>query len=309
MKSRISIGVLCGLFLLIGLLPALAANTVLTTAGGTTTTVSYDLTTAATALNALYNHTADGIAATQTDRIQLSNATAAAAGAQQWSPSLRFTGQGWKTTATAASQAVDWRITLTPVQGSTAPTASLLFDYAVNGGAFGTQHTFTSAGAYTAVGTIQAGNGSAGTPAFRFTTGSNSGLFWNGSGWIGFVHGGTEAMSLTSGNLLINAGWGLQTPNITVGSGASVTKILSATATLDFGSTATLTDSDLTIAVTNAALGDTVAIGVPNGSVVAGGDFSGWVSSAGVVTIRFSNHSVGSLDPASGTFRATVIKF
>jgi len=83
--------------------------------------------------------------------------------------------------------------------------------------------------------------------------------------------------------------------------GATVTDILSATATLDFAAT---DPSDLTITVTGAATGDTVCIGPQHASVGANNVFYGWVSAADTVTIR----KTGSADPASGTFRATVIK-
>lgn len=92
--------------------------------------------------------------------------------------------------------------------------------------------------------------------------------------------------------------------NITIGSGTQITKHLSATTTLDFANLAAIGCEDLTITVTGAALSDTVSIGVPNGSVVANGTFTGWVSAADTVTIRFC--TVVSGNPASGTFRADV---
>jgi len=85
--------------------------------------------------------------------------------------------------------------------------------------------------------------------------------------------------------------------------------ILSATATLDFGNTAAQTSTDLTITVTGAADGDSVILGVPDGSTLAGGVFSAWVSAANTVTVRFTNETAGALNPASGTFRATVFQF
>jgi hypothetical protein len=84
--------------------------------------------------------------------------------------------------------------------------------------------------------------------------------------------------------------------------GATVTDILTATATLDF---AAADPSDLTITVTGAALGDAVSIGAQHGSVGSNNVFYGWVSAADTVTIR----KTGSADPASGTFRAVVWKF
>lgn len=80
--------------------------------------------------------TRDSIGATSNDGIILQNTTAAAPGAQQYSPRLRLTGQGWKTNATAASQAVDWIAEVRPVQGAASPTANLALLYQVNGGGF-----------------------------------------------------------------------------------------------------------------------------------------------------------------------------
>lgn len=85
-----------------------------------------------------------------------------------------------------------------------------------------------------------------------------------------------------------------------------IKKVLSATASLDFDLTA-LTVQDLTMTLTGAALGDATYIGVPNGSVTASVQYTGWVSAANTVTIRARTVAVGE-NPASGTFRATVIQ-
>jgi len=90
----------------------------------------------------------------------------------------------------------------------------------------------------------------------------------------------------------------------------TLAKTLTNTATLDFGNTAAGTVSDLTITVTGAADGDAVSVGAPNGSTVANGSFTAWVSSANTVTVRFANNSlVTAYDPASGTFRVSVVKY
>ncbi|MDP2661289.1 MAG: hypothetical protein Q8R28_11240 [Dehalococcoidia bacterium] len=81
---------------------------------------------------------APGIGTTQTDRILLANTTVATVGAQQYSPSLHFQGQGWKTDAVAASQSVDVRIQLEPFQSNSSPLPLLVTQYAVNGGAYTT---------------------------------------------------------------------------------------------------------------------------------------------------------------------------
>jgi hypothetical protein len=87
-------------------------------------------------------------------------------------------------------------------------------------------------------------------------------------------------------------------------------KTLTNTATLDFPSTAAGTVSDLTITVTGAVDGDAVSVGVPNGSTTTTGDFSAWVSASNTVTVRFANNNLlTAQDPASGTFRVSVVKY
>lgn len=98
----------------------------------------------------------------------------------------------------------------------------------------------------------------------------------------------------------------LYATNLIINGGATVTKILSATATLNFDLTA-LTVEDLTITVTGAADGDVVTLGVPNGSITTSVQYSAWVSAADTVTVRARTSATGE-NPASGTFRATVIK-
>jgi hypothetical protein len=96
---------------------------------------------------------------------------------------------------------------------------------------------------------------------------------------------------------------------IQVGStGTLVTSILSATATLDFGSISSNGTETLTITVTGAVAGDSVFLGCPAG-LDAGLVFCASVTAADTVTVRMHNSSGGSVDPASGTFRATVIRF
>lgn len=85
-------------------------------------------------------------------------------------------------------------------------------------------------------------------------------------------------------------------------------KGLSGSATLDFGSIAPQGSASLTITVTGAADGDEVIPGVPNGSFTTGLIYTMRVSGPNTVTVDVYNGSVGSIDPASGTFKASVIK-
>lgn len=88
--------------------------------------------------------------------------------------------------------------------------------------------------------------------------------------------------------------------------GAVVLDILSATATLDFDLTA-VDYHDLTITVTGAAANDSVIVAPPNGSTTDV-TYSGWVSAADTITVRAVRKTGTTPNPASGTFRATVIK-
>lgn len=89
---------------------------------------------------------------------------------------------------------------------------------------------------------------------------------------------------------------------------ADITGILTATATLDFASTAANVSTDLTVTVTGAADGDIALVSPPDGSTLAGGVFTAWVSAANTVTVRYTNETVGALNPASGTFRVIVFR-
>lgn len=98
----------------------------------------------------------DAIANTPTDKLTLSNTTAAATGTanQQFSPALHFSGQGWKTTATAASQSVDFREYVVPIESTTNPSANLVWDFSVNGGAYANKMTLSSAAALSGLGSL-----------------------------------------------------------------------------------------------------------------------------------------------------------
>lgn len=98
--------------------------------------------------------------------------------------------------------------------------------------------------------------------------------------------------------------------NFTAGSTRyTLAKTLTATASLNFDLTS-VNSEDLTITVTGAADGDAVSVGVPNASATANVIFTWWTSGTNTVTIRASRIDVASgADPASGTFRAAVIKY
>lgn len=78
--------------------------------------------------------------------LTVSNPTAAAAGAQQWSPLAVLEAQGWKTNATAASQAVDFALQARSVQAAANPTGELHLLYQVNGGGYSSLGKWNSVG-------------------------------------------------------------------------------------------------------------------------------------------------------------------
>jgi hypothetical protein len=99
------------------------------------------------ATNKLLTVTKLAIGATQGDYgVVLVNTTAAAAGAQQWSPPIRWKGYGWKTDSVAASQAVEFRSFVRPIEGAAAPTGGLDFCASINGAAYANVATLLSSG-------------------------------------------------------------------------------------------------------------------------------------------------------------------
>jgi len=77
---------------------------------------------------------------------------------------------------------------------------------------------------------------------------------------------------------------------------------------LEFGKTLAQSSNDQTIRVPGAALGDMIILGVPNISVLPNSNFTAWVSTTDVVTIRFNNYSTDAQDPPAGTFSFVVFK-
>jgi hypothetical protein len=89
----------------------------------------------------------------------------------------------------------------------------------------------------------------------------------------------------------------------------TVFKGLANSASLDFPSvSASGGVQKLTITVTGAATGDEVSIGIPTAAITDGIMWYAYVSATDTVTIVATNATAGALDPASGTFKAAVIK-
>jgi len=137
------------------------------------------------------------------------------------------------------------------------------------------------------------------------------------NGDAAFGSSATRSTFTATGLLDLNAGGG---GGIRVSSGpttgATVSGILSATASLDFGAVGGASCSDLTMTVTGAGDGDIVTLGVPNAlASTTGLQFSGFVSAGNTVTVRTccNNGETAGVanacaDPSAATVRATVVK-
>jgi hypothetical protein len=91
-------------------------------------------------------------------------------------------------------------------------------------------------------------------------------------------------------------------------SGAACLRLLTATASLNFGNLVAQSKLDLTITVTGAVVGDAVFLGLPT-ATTAGIIHEAYVSAADTVTVRANNFTSGAIDPAAMTFRVVVMGF
>lgn len=166
-----------------------APSTILVDASGNVSALNSLAITNATATNGfnLTNGVATiykgGIGVTATDGLVLTNNQVASAGAQQQSPSIHIGGQGWKTTATAGSQAVDFQMFVLPVQGSANPSSTFTLNSSINGGAYGNSLLYTSAGAMSVAASFSTGSGGI-TSGTDITVALANKLNWNGRSQI-----------------------------------------------------------------------------------------------------------------------------
>lgn len=175
-------------------------------------------------------------------------------------------------------------------------------------------------------------------PEWQFGEAANPTFVTNHAGTYSFVRRGnfgvgvaqpSAALHLKAGTatastapLKFTTGVNLTTPedgtmeydgtNYYVSSGSTrytMAKTLIGSSSLDFPSTATRVSADLTITVTGATTNDFVIVNPPSASLVANTCYTAWVSAANTVTVRFNNYSGGTLNPAAGTFRVTVLRY
>lgn len=127
------------------------------------------------------------------------------------------------------------------------------------------------------------------------------------------ITGGTVNNSVIGGVTPVAGTFTTLTANtsLTINAGAAITKVISElTAAIDLANALQDTCVTGTDAVAGAALGDTVTVN-PSADDAAwdGGNLTAFVESAGTVKIVYCNNTAGALDPASMTYRLTVIQF
>lgn len=91
-----------------------------------------------------------------------------------------------------------------------------------------------------------------------------------------------------------------------VGSGATVSELSAATASLNFPSISAVSQADLTITVAGAAVGDYVVMSLP-AAPTAGLVFNAFVSAANTVTVRATNVTASPVDAGAATYGVLVI--
>ncbi|MBC7629475.1 hypothetical protein, partial [Ferruginibacter sp.] len=169
---------------------------------------------------------------------------------------------------------------------STNNTARMQLDG--SSGNIGIGTTFSTANPATAALQIKPGTTSASSAPLKFTAGVNLTTPENGA----VEYDGTNYFATNA-----------------TATRFTIIKSLTSTATLQFPNTSAGTSSTLTVTVTGAVDGDPVSLGVPNASNNSNSNFTAYVSAANTVTVKFNNYSTVAVDPASGTFRVSVMRY
>jgi hypothetical protein len=130
----------------------------------------------------------------------LSNSTPAVANGQSYTPMLRMAGNGWKTTATAASQPVWWDLYGVPVQGSASPSGIFKIVSVVNGATSSTNLQLTSGGNLSVSGNMTGGAITA-TSGVTASGGNISATTGNISTTAGSITAGGVAGNITANGL------------------------------------------------------------------------------------------------------------
>ncbi|MBI3503152.1 MAG: hypothetical protein HY063_15300 [Bacteroidetes bacterium] len=160
--------------------------------------------------------------------------------------------------------------------------------------------------------TISIGNGAAAkTVNLGSLNTTSTTTILSGSGAVNINASNNQPTNINTGTStgVVNLGNSTGLGGITVGGGAVIKQILSATASLNFPATGNGASNTLTMTVAGAADGDPVFVGVPNSMNFINAAYSAWVSAANTVTVQFSNFGGGNKNPGIGTVRATVFHY
>jgi hypothetical protein len=109
--------------------------------------------------------------------IWLANNTAATSGNQKIAPSIVLEGQGWRTTATAASRPVRFMTEMIPVQGTSDPSGLVRYRFSINNGAYTNFTTLDSNGIFTSRFLIASNSSSSFQTIFEVNKGSTFPVF------------------------------------------------------------------------------------------------------------------------------------
>lgn len=254
------------------------------------------------------------ISATSTDGLALANTTSATVGAQKWSPRLRWTGDGWKTTSTAAGQLVDAIAELQPVQGSTNPTFNWVLSGQVNGAGYGALVTVPSSGGFNLnSGTYQIGgtqiacsnlsNGATGCSTATGTSGATIPLL-NGNNTFSGTNNFTSTLQVSGANVL-TANQSITLSGVVTGSGT--TAITTAFGTFTSATLATAVSDEtgsgaLVFAASPTFTGTVGAAAITATGLVTSGFLLSPPSTLTISTATFTPVSVG-----ANTFRVVLI--
>jgi hypothetical protein len=232
---------------------------------------------------------ADGLGTTANNGIYLKNATAAAAGAQQYSPGTTYEAQGWKTASTAASQSVKFFEGVVPVQGTANPSGFLVYSNSINGGTWTEVLRISSAGDLTAP--------SLNTPGNLSVSGS-AGITGLLSATAGIASG--AAIDVASGAVTLGADGSVTFTGAATGSGSGLTGIPeSGVSSLTSDLAARVTASGGTLTANDIILG----AGTKDVKRVAG------ISSDGTskIIVGVAGTSVGSIEFKNATSGSVIV--
>lgn len=95
---------------------------------------------------------------------------------------------------------------------------------------------------------------------------------------------------------------------VIIGGGTKLSKLLTATAALDFPSIAAAASADLTISVPGVTVNSSVSLGLP-AAPTAGLIYQAFVSAADVITVRATNITAAAVDAVSQTVRVTALVY